>query len=194
MIVGNSAPLFTADAYVQGHKQQIKLQDYHGKWVFLFFYSSDFSFVWPTECACIAVRYDEFQKLNTEVLAISTDSILAHKMWEETELSKMIKGNIPYPMITDQNGDIGRMYDVFEADSGKNKRATFLIDPNGMVQSAELMHGAVGRNPEEILRQLKAYQHYLATKEAIPCGWQEGDQTIPVSMKTAGEVWKIWAP
>lgn len=101
---------------------------------------------------------------------------------------------MPYPMISDQNGNIGKLYDVYETENGKTKRATFLIDPEGIVQSAEVMHGAVGRNPDEILRQIKAYQHHLATKEGMPCGWKEGDPTIPVSMETAGEVWTLWHP
>lgn len=101
---------------------------------------------------------------------------------------------MPYPMLSDQNGKIGQLYDVYEADTGKTKRATFLIDPEGMVQSAEVMNGAVGRNADEILRQIKAYQYSLATKEGTPCGWQEGDPTVKPSMGIAGEVWKQWHP
>ncbi|RXT06397.1 redoxin domain-containing protein [Ammoniphilus sp. CFH 90114] len=142
----------------------------------------------------MAVRYAEFQSLNCEVLSISVDSILAHKVWDETELSKMVEGGIPYPMLSDQNGQIGKMYDIYETDTGKTKRATFLIDPNGVVQSGEVMNGAVGRNADEILRQLKAYQHYQATKEGTPCGWQVGDPTVKPSMDLAGEVWKEWRP
>lgn len=106
----------------------------------------------------------------------------------------MVKGGMPYPMLADQNAYIGKLYDVYDNETGKHKRATFIIDPDGIVQSAEVMNGAVGRNADEILRQIKAYKHFLSTKEGTPCGWEEGDPTVKPSMAVAGEVWKEWRP
>lgn len=128
------------------------------------------------------------------MLSISTDSILTHKAWEETELSKMVEGGIPYPMLSDQNGNIGKLYDVYDSQTGKTRRATFIIDPQGLVQAAEVLNAAVGRNADEILRLLQAYQHFQATKEGTPCGWHPGEKTVKPSLDIAGEVWKEWKP
>ncbi len=129
-----------------------------------------------------------------EVLSISVDSIYTHKIWDETELSKMVKGGIPFPMLSDQNGNIGRLYGVYDEDDGVNIRGRFLIDPEGIVHAVEILSPPVGRNPKELLRQIKAFQHHLKTGEVMPSGWQEGGKTLKPSTKLAGNVWKEWQP
>lgn len=194
MIVGKQAPNFTASALVNGNTQEISLQDYRGKWVILFFYSGDFSFVWPTELATIAVRYNEFKELNAEILAINTDSEYSHKVWSDMELSKMAERSIPYPMLTDIAGTIGQMYDVYDAQNGIDLRGTFIIDPKGYVHGSEILTTPVGRSSSEILRQLKAFQKYVSTGRLMPCDWNSGDKTLSESIELVGKVWAEWKP
>jgi alkyl hydroperoxide reductase subunit AhpC len=91
-----------------------------------------------------------------EVMSVSVDSVHSHKVWNETELSNMVEGGVAFPMLSDQTGAIGRMYGVYDEDAGVNIRGRFLIDPDGVVQAAEVLSPPVGRNPEELIRQIKA--------------------------------------
>jgi alkyl hydroperoxide reductase subunit AhpC len=126
------------------------------------------------------------------VLAISLDSVYTHKVWNDIELSKMVKGGIPYPILTDLDGHIGKLYDVYDALKGTSLRGTFIIDAEGNIQAEEILTSPVGRNPEEILRLIKAYQSYFSTKESTPCGWNIGDKTINTTLANAGNVWQQW--
>lgn len=138
--------------------------------------------------------YDKLKEMNVEVLSISTDSVWSHKIWNETELSKMVGNDIPFPMVSDQGGAIGSLYDVYDADAGVNIRGRFLIDPEGIIQAQEVLTPPVGRNPEELARQILAYQHHQKTGEVIPSGWQPGDKTLKPHPGLAGNVWKEWTP
>jgi peroxiredoxin (alkyl hydroperoxide reductase subunit C) len=140
------------------------------------------------------VSYDKLQALNVEVLSISTDSVHSHKIWNETELSKMVGNDIPFPMVSDQGGAIGTLYEVYDENSGTNVRGRFLIDPEGIIQAAEILSPPVGRNPAELLRQIKAYQHHQKTGEVMPSGWTEGGTTLKPSPALTGKVWKEWKP
>lgn len=142
----------------------------------------------------IAVGYDTLQSLNVEVLAASVDSVFSHKVWDETELSKMVEGGIPYPILSDPAGKIGELFGVYDEEEGVNIRGRFIIDPEGIIQAAEILTSPVGRNPEELLRQIKAYQHHQKTGEVIPSGWQEGGSTLSPSTELAGKVWEVWKP
>lgn len=194
MIVGNLAPTFSTDALVNGQIQNISLESYKGKWVILFFYSGDFSFVWPTELASVAVRYNEFKELDTEILAINVDSVYSHKVWIDTELSKMIGGPIPYPMLSDHTGSIAQLYGVYDNQNGIALRATFIIDPQGYINASETLTNPVGRSSSEILRQLKAYQIYQSTGQLIPADWEPGSKTLTQSVESAGNIWREWKP
>jgi peroxiredoxin (alkyl hydroperoxide reductase subunit C) len=142
----------------------------------------------------VAARYDELKKLNAEVLAMSTNSRFTHKMWDKYELSKMIEGGIPYPMLSDPGGRIGKIYGVYEPDAGVDIRGRFIIDPDGVIQAMEVLTPSVGRNPEELIRQLKAFQHVRKTGEATPSGWRPGDVTLKPGPDLVGEVWRVWKP
>jgi len=129
------------------------------------------------------------------VLSVSVDSIYSHKVWQEVELSKMVEGGIPYPMLSDPGGKIGSIYGVYDEEAGVNVRGRFLIDPDGMLQAVEILTPPVGRNVLELIRQLKAFQHVRATGELTPSGWQPGKPTLKEekeTIKTAGRVWEIW--
>lgn len=132
--------------------------------------------------------------MNAEVLSVSTDSRFSHKMWQRDELTKMLKGGVPYPMLSDANGSIGRVYGVYEPSAGVNIRGRFIIDPDGVIQAMEVLTPSVGRNVSELIRQLKAFQHVRKTGEATPSGWQPGKKTLKPSADLVGEVWRVWKP
>ena len=128
------------------------------------------------------------------MLSISTDSRFTHKIWNEVELCKMVEGGIPFPMLSDQGGRIGTAYGVYDAAAGVNVRGRFLVDPDGVIQAMEVLTPPVGRNPEELIRQIKAYQHVRETGEATPSGWQPGETTLKPGPDLVGNVWKVWKP
>ena len=128
------------------------------------------------------------------MLSVSTDSRFSHKIWNEVELSKMVEGGIPFPMLSDQGGRIGTVYGVYDEAAGVNVRGRFLIDPDGVIQAVEILTPPVGRNPEELIRQIKAYQHTRATGEVMPSGWQPGQPTLKPGPDLVGNVWKVWKP
>ena len=125
---------------------------------------------------------------------MSADSRFVHKIWQEEELSKMLKGGIPFPMLTDAGGRIGAAYGVYEEEAGVNIRGRFLIDPDGVIQAMEVLTPPVGRNIAEMIRQVKAFQHVRATGEATPSGWQPGTPTLKPGPDLVGKVWTVWKP
>ena len=133
IMVGKPAPTFTAPAFHEGKFTEVNLEDYKGKWVLLCFYPGDFTFVWATEVSAVAEKYKDFTDLDVEVLSMSVDSTFVHKVWNDQELSKMIDKDIPYPMLSDQGGNIGKMYGVYDAEGGVNTRGRFIIDPDAVV-------------------------------------------------------------
>ena len=158
----------------------------------LFFYPGDFTFVCPTELAAVAGRYEELQSLGVEVLSISTDSHFVHKAWQDQELSKMVPGGLPYAMLADPGGRIGIPYGVYDEDAGVDIRGRFLIDPDGVIQAMEVLTPDVGRNVDEMLRQVRAFQHARATGEATPCDWQPKDATLKPGVDLVGKVFQTW--
>ncbi len=140
--------------------------------------------------------YPKLKELGVEVLSMSTDSRFTHKIWNETELSKMVEGGIPYPMLSDQGGRIGTVYGVYDEAAGVDIRGRFIIDPDGVLQAMEVLTPTVGRNPNELLRQVQAYQHVRATNgaEVTPSGWTPGETTLKVGPDLVGKVWEVWKP
>jgi len=147
--------------------------------------------------AAVAVKYPAFREMNTEVLTVSVDSSATHKDWNERELSRMVEGGARYPMLSDPGGKIGALFGVYDAHTGLDPRGHFLIDPQGVIQAMEIVASPVGRNIAEILRQLRALQHYEATGEFMPCGWEPGKPTLPGEGEAPlppGKVWEVWKP
>ena len=138
--------------------------------------------------------YPELQKIGVEVLAMSVDSRFVHKIWQEEELSKMVEGGVPYPMISDAGGKIGAVYGVYDEAAGVNIRGRFIIDPDFVIRAMEVLTPEVGRNPNELLRQVKAFQHVVKTGEVTPSGWEPGDKTLKPGPSLVGKVWKEWKP
>jgi peroxiredoxin (alkyl hydroperoxide reductase subunit C) len=193
--VSKPAPEFQAKAYVQGEIKVVSILDYRGKWVMLYFYPGDFTFVCPTELTAVAARYAEMTSLGVEVLAISVDSPYAHKVWQEGELSQMVAGGLPYPMLSDPGGRIGELYGVYDEENGVDLRGRFLIDPEGILQAMEVLAPAVGRNVAEMIRQIRACKYVRENvDEATPAGWEPGKKTLKPGQDQVGKVCQIWAP
>jgi len=142
----------------------------------------------------VAAKYDEIKALGVQVLSISTDSRFTHKIWQEEELSKMIPGGVPYPMLSDAGGRIGAVYGIYDEDAGVDIRGRFIIDPDGMIQAMEVLTPPVGRNVAELIRQVQAFKHVRETGEATPSGWQPGKPTLKPGPNLVGKVWEVWKP
>lgn len=127
---------------------------------------------------------------------MSVDSVFVHKMWNEVELSKMVDGGVPYPMLSDGGGKVGSIYGIYDEDAGVETRGRFLIDPDGIVQGYEVLTPPVGRNVNETFRQIQAFQHVRKTKgaEAMPSGWKPGKMTLKPGPNLVGKVWEVWKP
>lgn len=125
---------------------------------------------------------------------MSVDSIFVHKMWDDNELSKMVDGGIPYPMLSDAGGKIGTIYGIYDENAGIETRGRFIIDPDGNVQGFEVLTPPVGRNVSETIRQIKAFQLVRNSKgkEATPSGWKPGKPTLKPGPELVGNVWKVW--
>jgi alkyl hydroperoxide reductase subunit AhpC len=144
--------------------------------------------------AAVAVAHPQLKELGVQVLSVSTDSHFTHKIWQEEELSKMVQGGVPWPMLSDSGGKIGTIYGVYDEAAGVDIRGRFLIDPDGVIQAMEVMTPSVGRNVMELIRQVKAFQHVRATGEVMPAGWTPGKMTLKPGPQLAGKVWKVWDP
>jgi alkyl hydroperoxide reductase subunit AhpC len=144
--------------------------------------------------SAVAVKYPELKAMNVEVLAMSVDSRFVHKMWQEEELSKMVEGGVPYPVLTDGGGRIGEVYGVYDEASGVDVRGRFIIDPEGTIRAMEVLTPEVGRNVAELIRQVQAFQHVVATGEVTPSGWQPGKPTLTPGPNMVGKVWTVWKP
>lgn len=144
--------------------------------------------------SAVAVKHKELNELGVDVLSVSVDSVFVHKMWNEHELSKMIGGDIPFPMLADQDGSIGKLYGIYDEDAGVETRGRFIIDPDGNVQGFEVLTPPVGRNVSESIRQIKAFQHVRASggTEATPSGWKPGKATLKPGPDLVGKVWQVW--
>ncbi len=168
-LIGKPAPDFTAEAYADGEIKNISLSDYKGKWVVLFFYPLDFTFVCPTEIQGFDAKKAEFDKLNTQIIGASVDSAHSHKAWSESSLGKM-----NYPIISDITHRVSRDYGVLLEDKGISLRGVFIIDPDGNLKSYSVNDLSVGRNVDEIVRLVQAFQ----SGDLCPVGWKPGEKTL----------------
>jgi len=179
-LVLQKAPEFKMDAYdaKTGHYTVVQSEDYKGKWHVVCFYPADFTFVCPTEIAAMNAKYDEFQELGVEILAVSTDTKFSHKRFVETE--PLLKG-LKLTIGADPTGTVSRAFGVMIEEEGIALRGRFLINPDGVVVAQEVQAPSVGRNVNEFLRQVKAWQHATKTGEVCPAGWRPGKKTLPVN-------------
>lgn len=166
--VGQQAPDFELEAVVQDKFSKVKLSDYKGKWVVLFFWPLDFTFVCPTEVAALSRSVPEFEKRNAQILGASTDSKFTHLAWTDQI------GKINYPLIADITKDLSRQYGVLIEEEGVALRGLFIIDPEGKLRYQVVHDLNIGRNVDEVLRVLSALQ----TGQLCPVDWHEGEATL----------------
>ncbi|GHV51908.1 selenocysteine-containing peroxiredoxin PrxU [Synergistales bacterium] len=190
--VGKAAPVFTADGFdaVNGSFEKYSLDKYKGKYVVLFFYPGDFTFVCPTELVSLASLKEDFAEAGAQVFAVSTDSKFSHKAWDESELSKANGAPFPFPMLADRLGKIGAPYGIFDSEAGVDIRGVVIIDKEGAVQHIGINAGPLGRNPKEVLRiTLALKEHTESGGKAIPACWIPGGETIEAKIENSGKMW-----
>jgi peroxiredoxin (alkyl hydroperoxide reductase subunit C) len=176
--VKDKLPQFAGKAVVSNNINDafidISNETYAGKWLVLFAWPKDFTFVCPTEIAEFGKLNEQFQDRDAQIIGFSTDSEFVHLAWrsQKEELK-----NLPFPMFADVKRDLSSALGIIDEDEGVAKRATFIIDPQGIIRFAYVTDLSVGRNPSEVLRVLDALQ----TDELCPCNWKQGEETIKVS-------------
>jgi peroxiredoxin (alkyl hydroperoxide reductase subunit C) len=187
VLVNSPAPDFKAQAVMpDGSFQEISLSQYRGKYVVLFFYPLDFTFVCPTEIIAFSDALEEFEKLNVQVLGCSVDSHYTHLAWRNTPRSEGGLGEIRYPLISDLDKKISAAYGVL-LPSGVALRGLFLIDREGIVQYEVINNLALGRSVPETLRVIKALQHFERYGEVCPANWDEGKPAMKADPKGSKE-------
>jgi len=175
-VIGKTIPFRTFDAFYNGKITAINLDDYKGKWIILFFYPADFTFVCPTELKEMSDYYPDFKEAGAEIFSISTDSAYVHKAWmKDNDLLK----NVKFPMLSDRSGSFSSIMQVYDKNSGTAIRASFIIDPDGIIVVAEYSSDSIGRNAGELLRKFDAA---VAVRKGggglCPAGWKEGSELI----------------
>ena len=179
-MVQRQIPEFKMDAYDAntGHYTTVSTEDYKGKWSVVCFYPADFTFVCPTEIAAMNAHYDDFQKLGVEILAVSTDTKFSHKRFVETE---PILAGLKLTIGADTTTAVSEAFGVLIEEEGMALRGRFLFNPEGVCVAQEVQAPMVGRNVNEFLRQVEAWQHATKTGEVCPAGWRPGKKTLPVN-------------
>lgn len=190
VLVTKQAPDFRAKAVMpDGSFKDVSLSDYRGKYVVLFFYPLDFTFVCPTEIIAFSEASKEFEALGVQVLGCSIDSHFTHLAWRETPRTKGGLGEIRYPLVADLSKKIAESYDVLLPD-GIALRGLFLIDKAGVVRHQVVNDLPLGRNVEEALRMVKALQFFEANGEVCPANWKEGARTMKPDPKGSQEYFR----
>ena len=188
-LVQKPAPDFAATAVLAdgSFKDGFKLSDHKGKWVVLFFYPLDFTFVCPTEILAFGDRIADFKAVNAEVIGVSVDSHFTHLAWRNTPRKDGGLGELSYPLVADLNKSIARDYGVLIEGAGIALRGLFIIDPKGVVRAATVHDLPVGRSVDETLRVIKAFQFVEKHGEVCPANWQEGKPTMKADTKGSKE-------
>lgn len=185
-LIGTEVLPFKAQAYKNGEFVEVTEQNFKGRWSVVCFYPADFTFVCPTELGDLQDHYEELQKLGAEVYSVSTDTHFTHKAWHDT--SDVI-GKIKYTMIGDPSHTISRNFDVLIEADGLADRGTFIIDPDGVIQTVEINAGGIGRDASQVVKKLKAAQYVRKNPgEVCPAKWEEGAQTLKPSLDLVGKI------
>lgn len=185
--INEEAPNFEANAFYEGEVKRINLIDYRGKWVILFFYPADFTFICPTEIGDLADNYERIKRLGAEILSVSTDSEFVHKAWHDS--SPTIK-KVKFPMIADPTANICRLYKTYIFEEGISQRGTVLIDPDGKIKTFELHDNSIGRSTEELIRKLEAAKFVRDNGgvEVCPANWKKGSKTLKPGLNLVGKI------
>ena len=177
LTVGDTLPSFNLQAVVSLDKGKefavVTEESYAGKWLVLFFWPMDFTFVCPTEISGFGKKNADFKDRDAQVLGISTDTHFVHLAWRKDHADLK---DLPFPMVADTKRELSTALGVLHKDAGVPLRATFIVDPEGVIRFASVNDLSVGRNVDEVLRVLDALQ----TDELCPCNWKQGDETLKV--------------
>ena len=184
VLVQKPAPDFKAQAVMpDGSFKEISLSDYKGKYIILFFYPLDFTFVCPTEIIAFSDRYAEFEQQDVQIIGVSVDSHYSHFAWRNMPRDQGGLGNIAYPLVADLNKRIARDYDVLVGDDSVALRGLFLIDKSGVVRHQVVNDLPLGRSVDEALRMVQALKFFETNGEVCPANWKEGSRTIKPTVK-----------
>lgn len=185
-LIGKEVLPFKAQAYHNGKFIEVSDADFKGKWSVVCFYPADFTFVCPTELEDLQDHYAALKELGVEVYSVSTDSHFVHKAWHDS--SEAI-GKVTYIMIGDPTHTISRNFDVLIEEEGVADRATFIIDPNGVIQAIEITAGGIGRDASALIDKIKAAQYvHNHPGEVCPAKWKEGAATLKPSLDLVGKI------
>ena len=190
--IGSKISDFELEAFLPAQAGQddeikkIKLSNYRGKWLILFFYPADFSFVCPTELEEMADNYEEFKKLNAEVLSVSADTVYVHKARHDQSPSI---GKIKFPMVADPAGKLCKELCIYIEEEGLSLRGTFIIDPDGILKAFEVHDNSIGRNVKELLRKFQAAIYVRTHKgQVCPASWEPGKKTLEPGLDLVGKI------
>ena len=184
--IGTKFADFELDAFHQNRIKKVKLSDFKDKWIVLFFYPADFTFVCPTELEELAENYEKFKKLGVEVLSVSTDTAFVHKAWHDN--SPAI-GKVSYPMLADPTGSLAKYCGVYIPEEGLALRGTFIIDSEMKLKAYEVNDNSIGRSAEELLRKVEAAQYVSKHKnEVCPASWRPGAKTLKPGVDLVGKI------
>lgn len=184
--IGQPAPDFKTTALVGKNFKEVSLSDYKGKYVVLFFYPADFTFVCPTEITSFSDRVEEFNKIGCQVLGASGDTHFTHLAWSNVSRKDGGIGPIGYPLLGDVSHEIGTKYGV-HSDNGLSLRGLFIIDPKGILRQITINDFPVGRSVDETLRLVQAFQFVEKHGEVCPAGWKPGSATIKPDVEKSKE-------
>ena len=192
--VGHPIPDFEFEVFQNDDIKKVRVSDYKGKWIVLFFYPADFTFVCPTELEELAHCYDDCKNLDAEIISVSSDTVFAHKAWHDTSESI---GKIKFPMASDPAGRLSIAFGTYidgdaldhTEDEGLSLRGTFIIDPDGILKTSEIHDNSIGRSAKELVRKLKAAQ-FVATHggQVCPASWDEGSDTLEPGLDLVGKI------
>ena len=185
--IGEQIPDFELDAYHRKNIRKIKLSKQKGKWLILLFYPADFTFVCPTELEDAANLYSKFKKLGAEIMSVSTDTAFVHKAWHDHSPSIQ---KIKYPMLADPNGKMCKAFGTYIEEEGLSLRATFIVDPTGVLKASEIHDNSIGRNMSEVYRKLQAAEFVRKNKGALVCpaNWSPGKKTLKPGVDLVGKI------
>lgn len=185
-LVGQQLPDMEIKIFHDGAEKTVRLQDYRNKWLILFFYPADFTFICPTELVEMAELYPEFQMLGAEIMSVSTDTVFVHKAWHDN--SPSIK-KILFPMAADPTGNLCKVLGTYIPDEGLSLRASFIVDPTGVIKAYEVHDNSIGRSGRELLRKLQAAIYVREHGgEVCPANWKPGSQTLKPGMDLVGKI------
>lgn len=185
-LINTELPPLSMEVFHKNDIKTVSLDEYRGKWLVLFFYPADFTFVCPTELQEMAELYPKFQELNAEILSVSTDTAFVHKAWHDH--SPAIK-TVNYPMAADPTGTLCRLMGTYIEEEGLSYRASILVNPDGIIKAYEMHDNSIGRSAEELLRKLQAAQFVNENPGNVcPAKWKPGSDTLKPGVDLIGKI------